>query len=153
MSNGSDNEMMAYMANIKLLDKLSSYGGWNTSENTNGMCLAHGVIHAYYESVSFKGGNRLESEKFCAMKIIEDWLFQANALYMGADEVVKRYPEKSPYYVSDIHDEIADFMGEEVRKLIDKEFGGVIKGKKVEISNFRMPWDRVHELHFDIEMK
>lgn len=152
MSNGSDDEMMSYMSNIKLLDKLCAYGGWNTAENTNGMCLAHAVIHAYYETVGFEGGNRLKSEEFCAMKIIEDWLFQANALHMGEREVVKRYPGKSPYFVADIHDEIANYMGEEVINLIDKEFAGIFKGKNVEISNFRMPWDRVHELHFDIKL-
>ena len=152
MSNGSDNEMMAYMNNIKLLDKLSAFGGWNTSENTNGMCLAHAVIHAYYETVDFKGGSRQKSDEFCVRKIIEDWLFQANALHTGIKELAKRYPGKSPYKIMDIHDEISTFVGNETTRLIGVEFGGVMKGKKVEISNFKMPWGRIHDLQFILKM-
>jgi len=55
--------------------------------------------------------------------------------------------------VASVHDEVANYMGETLRNLITEEFNGRFQGKKVTIGDFRMPWDRVHELHFSLKFQ
>lgn len=54
--------MMRYAKKTGILNIISAYGGWNTSENTNGMCLAHIIIHSYYAKHGFK------TTVFCVQK-------------------------------------------------------------------------------------
>lgn len=151
-SNGADIRMMRHAQQLGMLDKLCAYGGWNTSENTNGMCLAHSCIHTYYAQHGFAEGKELLSQAFAARKIIEDYLFQALKLPHLTAEVTKRYNGRSPYDCADVEQEVAAMSGNTVQAAIDDLFGGVMFGKKVTISDFTLPWDRVHELGFSIQL-
>ena len=56
--NGADIAMMRHAQQAGILELIAAYGGWNTAENTNGMCLAHACIHSYYAARGFAGGGR-----------------------------------------------------------------------------------------------
>lgn len=152
-SNGSDIEMMVFAKQAGILDLISAYCGWNTSENTNGMCLAHVCIYSYYAAHSFAEGKELLSTAFTARKVFEDYLFQAIVMREGIKEVPKRYPDHSPLFCGDIADEISSFTGTRLREMIDEEFGGKFQGHPVTVGNFYLPWDRVHELGFTIKLQ
>ncbi|MEG0229053.1 MAG: DUF4127 family protein, partial [Oscillospiraceae bacterium] len=151
--NGADIEMMIYANKAGILEIIDAYGGWNTCENTNGMCLAHANILTYYTKNGFADGKKEQSDKFLSMKVFEDYLFQAIIIPEAVKEVDKRYPGKSAYKCADIHDEIAQYMGDRLRQLIKDEFNNKYKGYTPKIGNFLMPWDRVYELHFSIDLQ
>jgi hypothetical protein len=90
-SNGADNEFMKYANIDRVLNKICAYGGWNTSENTNGMCIAHACIHSYYNKNGWDDREIL-SKEFLARKVVEDWLFQANMLYQ-LSEYKQEFPD------------------------------------------------------------
>lgn len=152
-SNGSDIEMMLFAKQTGILDLISAYCGWNTSENTNGMCLAHACIHSYYAQHGFAAGKEMLSSAFAARKVFEDFLFQAMIIRDGCKAIERRYPGHSPYFCADIADEVAAYTGRLLREKIDQEFGGKFQGHSVAIGDFYLPWDRVHELGFSIKLQ
>ncbi len=150
-ANGSDISMMRYASVDGIFDILCAYGGWNTSENTNGMCLAHAIISSYYEKDNFKNGDYKESQKFLVRKIIEDYLFQALGIPEMDVIVSEQYPGYSPYYCRDIKNEIANISGNLLIEKTNNLFPNGFKGKKIELSDFYLPWERIHELGFKLE--
>lgn len=84
--------------------------------------------------------------------MFEDYLFQAQIISQAADYMAKQYPDVNPYYAASVHDEMANWMGQRLREMIDREFDGKFQGKKVTIGDFRMPWNRIHELHFSMKL-
>lgn len=150
-ANGSDISMMRHASVDGIFDILCAYGGWNTSENTNGMCLAHAIISSYYEKDNFKNGDYKESQKFLVRKIIEDYLFQALGIPEMDVIVSEQYPGYSPYYCRDIKNEIANISGNLLIEKTNNLFPNGFKGKKIELSDFYLPWERIHELGFKLE--
>lgn len=150
--NGADIAMMRHAQQAGILELIAAYGGWNTAENTNGMCLAHACIHSYYAARGFAGEGERRSREFCARKVFEDYLFQATIITEGCAEIEKRYPGHSPYYCADIEDEVAAFTGGRLREKIEAEFNGRFQGRTVTIGDFTLPWDRVHELGFTLTL-
>lgn len=148
-SNGADNEFMIMAKNDGILEKAIAYGGWNTSENTNGMCLSHAAIASYYEHNGWKCGNKSRSESFLLRKIIEDWLYQANMRY----QILARKdgsPSFDPFNVSENEKEIVEMMLSLLRQDIKSELGNTFLGKKIAISNLSLPWNRIYDIDFDL---
>lgn len=153
-SNGADIDMMDYAHQDGILDLLSAYGGWNTSENTNGMCLAHASIHAYYHHQGWHSDEQQRhSREFAARKIIEDYLFQAQAMIAVALEMPRRYPGYSPYFCEDIREDMAQYSGQVLQEKLAEVFDGKLFGHAVKLSGFSLPWNRVHELGFELTLE
>lgn len=151
-SNGADIQMMRQAQQTGILDILDAYGGWNTAENTNGMCLAHICLHAYGMKHGMTARQRRASQEFLARKVFEDYLFQAILTARMAEEIVRRDPGRSPYNCADIEREVAALGGRLLSQAVKDVFGGYFQGKKVSLSQFALPWDRVHELAFAIRL-
>jgi len=152
-SNGADIRMMRHAQKSGILDIIQTYGGWNTSENTNGMCLAHICIHTYMASHGMTSHQYRLSKEFLARKIFEDYLFQATLIPQVVLELWKRYPGRSPYECADIEQEVAQISGNLLIKAVEEQFGGCFQGDKVKLSQFTLPWDRVFEIGFQIRLE
>lgn len=150
-SNGADNEFMAYANKVGLLEKIDAYGGWNTSENTNGMCLSHADICSYYEANGWKDNKKILSTEFLVRKIIEDWLFQANTIYelLGYKGEFKGI---DVYNLADYEERVIKIIESLINKHIKKEFNGKFRDKKIEFSNLNLPWDRIFDIDFDLKL-
>lgn len=150
--NGADNEFMSMLNGAGLLEKLAAYGGWNTTENTNGMCLAHASIASYFEQNGWKGGSKALSQNFLLRKIIEDWLFEANMLYdvIGSKD---KFPNVDPYHVEGCEDKVVELMLASLKKYISKELGGTFLGHKISIGNLTLPWHRIFDIDFDLKLE
>ena len=144
--------MMRYAKKVGILDIISAYGGWNTSENTNGMCLAHIIIHSYYAKHGFKGNGLLRSEEFAARKIAEDYLFQAQTMLRLHSLIPDNFGGCSPHYCAAIEREAANLSGSLLIDKINEEFGGKLFNKNVVLDDFTLPWDRVNELGFTLSL-
>ena len=152
-SNGSDIEMMRHAQKAGILEFIDAYSGWNTCENSNGMALAHGIIASYYAKEGWPGETKERSREFVAIKVFEDYLFQAQIIAMAGAYVRENHNGKNPYFVADIHDEVANWMGNKLVELVAEEFDNKFQGHNVvKLDTFRMPWNRIHELHFDLKL-
>ena len=87
----------------------------------------------------------------CVRKIIEDYLFQALGIPEMDVIVSEQYPGYSPYYCRDIKNEIANISGNLLIEKTNNLFPNGFKGKKIELSDFYLPWERIHELGFKLE--
>jgi hypothetical protein len=150
--NGADNEFMLMANKTGLLEKIIAYGGWNTSENTNGMCLSHAVIASYYERQVWAGGSKKRSENFLLRKIIEDWLYQANMRY----QILERkddFPGFNPFAVGKNEEKIVETMLTLLRQDIKSELNDNFFGRKITISNLSLPWNRIYDIDFDLSLE
>lgn len=76
--NGADRALMQFLYEDKLLDKLTAYGGWNTSSNTLGTVLAHlSACHAAEKAGTFTGTARQKADEFLFLRYLEDWGYMA----------------------------------------------------------------------------
>ncbi len=55
------------------------------------------------------------------------------------------------YYCRDIKNEIANISGNLLIAKTNNLFPNGFKGKKIELSDFYLPWERIHELGFKLE--
>lgn len=152
-SNGADLEMMRYAEKIGLFEKISAYGGWNTSENTNGMCLAHIIVDSYYNKFGFPALSQQYSAEFLIRKIIEDYLFQAGTMLEMIDEVPKAFDGLNPRYCGEKSNSVASFSAKRLRERVSETFKNGFKGFDIYMNDFYLPWDRVHELGFELLLK
>lgn len=149
--NGSDNEFMIMAVKNKLFDRICSYGGWNTAQNTIGVVLAHGVLCSYYEMFSKNREKHYLSTKFLLRKIITDWLLQSNIIY-SMFQMRNDYPEVDPYRVGEHSVLVLDIMRNMLDEIIMKELGGVFDGQRIRLTNLTLPWNRIFEIDFDLEL-
>ena len=69
-SNGADNALMKRLCQEGLLEKLSSYSGWNTATNSSGFALGMGMLS---RDMSKAGRSRLLARRY-----LDDWAYQSN---------------------------------------------------------------------------
>ena len=76
--NGADRALMQFLYEAGLLDKLTAYGGWNTSSNTLGTVIAHlSACYAAEQSGTFTGLARAKADEFLFLRYLEDWGYMA----------------------------------------------------------------------------
>ena len=69
---------MQFLYEGGLLDKLTAYGGWNTSSNTLGTVLAHlSACRAAERSGTFTGTAQEQADAFLFLRYLEDWGYMA----------------------------------------------------------------------------
>ncbi|MDR2546422.1 MAG: DUF4127 family protein [Lachnospiraceae bacterium] len=143
-ANGADRDMMMFARSIGIFEKISAYGGWNTSENTNGLCLAHLIIHSYYAKEGFTPAKLNLSRTFLVRKILEDYVYQGTALYEMPDEWYDELPEEAV---------ILQEGKEQFFATLEREFGWHFDGKKVSVDNFAIVWGHLDFISFDVELE
>ncbi|GGH87186.1 hypothetical protein JOD43_003842 [Pullulanibacillus pueri] len=146
--NGSDRALMKLMAKIKLHNRLHAYGGWNTSGNTMGTVLAHGIIGSFYFNRNLWEKVANNSRKFYTTRIIEDWGYQA----VVRQEVVKKdLPRYSANYfnINGAQKSIEACIQERLNNFVNSE----LQWKDVEVSNVQLPWKRMFEVGFQVDFK
>lgn len=82
-ANGSNNAFMAEMARQDMLDKLQSYGGWNTASNASGYAVSQGVL-----ADTMNNNDRL---RLLSVRYLDEWAYQANVRQQVKLEVL--YPQ------------------------------------------------------------
>ena len=149
--NGADDTFMRYASLSGLFDKVCGYGGWNTSQNTIGVALAHGMLISYYgmfEDHSHERG-RMLSIKFLLRKIVEDWMHQykiTNYVYNNLD----KFGIDDPYAINDGEQRVTQEISALMNEMIKETFGETFHGKKLRVANLVLPWKRLFETDFDV---
>ncbi|MBP2644145.1 MAG: hypothetical protein H6Q67_2032 [Firmicutes bacterium] len=135
-ANGSDNALMAELARRHLLDKLSSYSGWNTASNTLGYAIGQGMLSG---AMSEKNRKRL-----LAIRYLDDWAYEANIRRELDEQIV--YPDNgSIVYLNDMKPILTAEAQKEERLFAEKNLW--FRPEKIKVS---FPWNRMFELKVEI---
>lgn len=134
--NGADNALMTELSRRQLLDKLTSYSGWNTAGNTVGFTIGQGMLAG-----SMDAGAR---KRLLAVRYLDDWAYQANIRRALSEEIV--YPNHgSLVYLNDLK----PLLTAEAEKR-EREFAAEhlwFAPEKVSVS---FPWNRMFEIGIHI---
>ena len=143
--NGSDDYLMQLLKDNDLLDKISAYGGWNTSANSIGTTVAHSNIMSFYKNQNNLSEKRTEiSNRFLFLKYLEDWGYQHK---IRADLTAQLDDYDLNYF--DLKDKEA-MISNQVKESLDKF-------KQENLNSFdytfslEMPWNRMFEVKIEID--
>ncbi len=143
-SNGSDSEFMRLARKCGVFENVCAYGGWNTSQNTIGVALAHGCLCSYYKMFDDNEEKKRISIDFLLKKIVSDWFLQANV----TPELLSRkvdFPNIDYYHLCEHKGYMENVIKDMLQKLIDNELEGKFFGRQVKLSDMNLPWDRIFE--------
>lgn len=131
-ANGSDNALMAELSRRKLLDKLSSYSGWNTAGNTMGYTVGQGMLAG--------AADDKDRKRLLATRYLDDWAYQANIRQELAEEIV--YPNKgSLVYLNELKPLLTTKAQERERQFAQQHLW--LSPEQVTVE---FPWNRMFEL-------
>lgn len=77
-ANGADNALMAELGRRGALPALLAYSGWNTANNSAGYVIGQGILG--------KGMKDPEKNALLAVRLLDDWAYQANVRQIVASE-------------------------------------------------------------------
>lgn len=137
-SNGGDLQLITYLDDLHVLDKLCSYAGWNTNCNSLGTTLAQAFL-----------GQQNIQENLC-YRIIEDVFYQS---IVRSDVVEHCLPVMglSYYDFKDKQAEVEHLIKEKLQELYNQL--NMSKKLPVQIIDISMPWRRMFEIDMRIKIK
>ncbi|WP_215144743.1 DUF4127 family protein [Exiguobacterium qingdaonense] len=137
-ANGGDQELIMWMDDCNLLEKLDSYKGWNTNGNTLGTTLAQGVFA--------KVGDRERIRANVLYHLLDDFVYQAKVRMAMTDAVL---PEYGANYF-DLNDQ-AEAISRERDSLMTEVGRHVIRHAFKEAWTFHTsaPWNRMFECRLE----
>jgi len=138
LCNGGDKEMVRYLDELGVLDKIISYAGWNTHCNTLGTTLAE----------AFTGGR--ENKHNLLYRLIEDICYQA----MLRNDVTEQVEDELGVQYFDISSKQKE-VEEIVRKRLEETYSTlkISKNYPVKINELTLPWKRMFEIGMKLELK
>ena len=139
-ANGADQELVALLNEMGILDKLQGYAGWNTSSNTLGTSIAMGA-HALLEGLT------PAHRSFMAMRLVED------AGYCGfvrGDVNEHELPQRGLnwYDAGGARGEISEMIRERLNAYVQDKLSSV--ADHIVIDDVWMPWKRMFEVGLEI---
>jgi len=137
--NGSDYELMKLLDQLKLLNKLDAYAGWNTSSNTLGTTIPYAIqVHLYGMTKPFKD--------FLMSRYVEDYG------YMGSVRSTVNAKLKT---LGMNYFDVASNL-EKVEEMVNLELHQFVKtylpsiASHIQIHRVWMPWKRMFEVGVDV---
>jgi hypothetical protein len=132
--NGGDFQLIRYLDELDVLDKLCSYAGWNTNCNSLGTVLAQACFGSNLPNLLYR--------------IIEDVCYQADVRH----DIINHDLEKLG--VKD--DDVAAKLGEVealIKEKLERCYSSLKISKKhpVKIKDVYLPWQRMFEIGMEIE--
>ncbi|MGI6781315.1 MAG: DUF4127 family protein [Acholeplasmataceae bacterium] len=141
-SNGGDIEFVKMLDQENLLMEVASYAGWNTSSNTIGTAIPHGIVSWLFPD------NNMDS--FLASRYIEDVGYCSVVRQDVINNKLKDYGFNY-FYVKDQRGIVSEIVKEELIKFINRELPSL--KNKVLINDLYMPWRRMFEIGINITYK
>ncbi len=142
-SNGGDIEFVKMLENKSLLMKVASYAGWNTSSNTLGTTIPHGILY-------WLRGSKPNLKSFLAARYIEDIGYCSIVRSKVQNEHLEKY-NYNYFYVEDQRGIVSEIVKDELLNVIKTHFPSI--QDKVTIKDIYMPWRRMFEVGLTVEYK
>jgi len=145
--NGGDIQLIQYLDKLDILDKLSSYAGWNTNCNTLGTTLAQACIGAGANLPQRLPGKRQGMHNLF-YRIIEDGCYQAVVRHeVSAADLPKLQAQDSD--ISPVLAEVENIIQTKLQKQYETLY--ISKRYPVTIKRIWSPWKRMFEIGMEIE--
>ena len=140
-ANGGDLELASILEQKKLLTKLASYAGWNTSSNTLGTCIAQGVNYLMH-------GATKKHLSFLALRYLEDIGYCSSVRLDVKNNDLQRLGYD--YYLTDGHrGKVSKMIKAKIEKFAQEYFPSI--AGNIRIKDCYMPWNRMFEVGLDVE--
>lgn len=140
-SNGGDLQLIKFLDEKSLYDKLIGYAGWNTNSNTLGTVLGMS-IYGFDE-------NNNNHHHHLIYRLLEDVYYQSFARQKVVDEYLPKL--EISYY--DFKDK-QDLVEEKIEELLILRYNELNISKRLPINNLdvNMPWKRMFEIGMDLDL-
>ncbi len=156
-ANGSDLILGNLLVQHPEITRLCAYGGWNTAGNTLGTVLSQAVLRL----LSIRAGNPAEQRQahleFLFLRFLDDFCFQAcertrtmleDLPALGIPPSQERLPDRHQAGVEErLHRRLEKAAGELEQVFIRS---GCVKN--VRVSHIHLPWQRLFEVGFDVQV-
>lgn len=146
--NGADSRFVSELLKKTDYFKLASFSGYNTTANSAGLVLAHGICFL----LSGKSENTLRHHReFMLYSLMNDYVYQA----VVRPEIIGYLKDanKSAFDVSDYFDEVDYLLKEKMMEKKEELLDPYLDLKDVQIKNIGFPWRRLFEMDLDIIYK
>ncbi|WP_308635703.1 DUF4127 family protein [Paenibacillus silvisoli] len=151
--NGSDQSLMQSLAAQGLLKSIHAYAGWNTSGNTLGTVIAHGIIESYYKlRPQLDNGDRNRfSREFYMQRLIEDWGYQSIA---RSRIHIEQLPLIGGTYfdITAQYDQVVELVRSMLEDFIQRYLKD-LSDERIQLRDLRMPWKRMFEVGFHVRLE
>lgn len=137
-ANGGDLELINLLNNQNLLDKVSSYAGWNTNANTLGTTIGHAVYNLNFKQ------SKLD---FLMLRYYEDVLYCSKVRRYVADHDLDSHG-MNYFDVLDREGIISELVHQNLVKCSKDYLSSVCD--RVKINQVKMPWRRMFEVDIDL---
>lgn len=134
-SNGGDLQLISFLDERNILDKLLAYAGWNTNCNTLGTVLSMSSFNLYLNSNQYK--NHL------VYRYLEDVFYQS----IVRQTVIEEFLPLNGLSYYDFKDKY-NLVTQEIEKLLKNEYAtfNISQVYPIDKLEVRMPWKRMFEL-------
>lgn len=143
-SNGGDIELIRMLDDIRTLDKIYGYAGWNTNCNTLGTVIATGVMAS-------KSYNRKAIDCNLIFRIMEDLIYQSIVRYKIVDYVLPKLGATWGNFCGK-EEQILNIKKEELLKEYHENIIHSFQQYTVDISDINSPWHRMFEIGLTISI-
>jgi len=156
--NGADLILGNLLTHHAEIGKLFSYGAWNTAGNTLGTVIAHAVLRLASLKYSDDRKSTQAHLEFLFLRWLDDYYYQAR---VRTSTMIQDLPELGIQPGMERIEDSGKFTEIEKRlrlqlQLAAKELGQIfIRSKvidRVEVRNIYLPWQRLFEVGFDVEI-
>lgn len=144
-SNGGDTELIAMMDELKLLDKIHAYAGWNTACNSLGSALSAGIIGS-------DTCNQYNRVRYIIYRLLEDWGYQAIVRQNTIKDVLPKL-NASYYDFNGKEDRICYSICEQLQQIWQREIQYSFRDWKVSLERVFTPWHRMFEIGIDLTIE
>jgi hypothetical protein len=136
---------------------LAAYGGWNTAGNTLGTVLAQAVIRVLAQRAPVTREQRAAHLEFLFLRFLDDDLYQARERTrcmveelpaLGIAPTMERLPDDQAAAVENRVRDHLSRAAAELRNLFVSS--GLVRD--VRVSHIHLPWQRLFEVGFDVEV-
>jgi len=157
--NGSDLILGRELIQHAEIAWLAAYGGWNTAGNTLGTVLAQAGIYTLAKKDNFTPHQQKAHLEFLFLRFLDDYCYQAleRSLCMledlpthGLDPTEERLPDEE--IATEIVEKVAGRLEKQVR-VREKNFQSAGLVRAVHVSDVHLPWQRLFEIGFDVQME
>lgn len=144
-SNGGEEELIAYLDKYRLLERITSYAGWNTCSNSLGTVLA-AMTFAYF------GKEKEHIENFKARRFVSDWAYQTEAMLSIQFNELKSWGGSFSDF-NGKEKELMELIKVRSKDEINKVFKNSYKNNIIDIREVKAPFKRMRGLEFEVYVK
>lgn len=144
-SNGGETELIDYLDKYNLLEKITSYAGWNTCCNSLGTVLA-AMTFAYF------GQEKIKVENFKARRLTSDWAYQTEVMLDIQNKELKEWGGTFSNF-NGKEKELMELIKVRVKEQIDKTFINGYNDKEIVIDSVIAPFKRMRGLEFEVHVE